>query len=326
MNSRKRSLLFNLLKIAISLGALAYVLLTLDWPTLVAAVRDVRWGYVGAAAVLVFAGIALRAVRWMALLNGLDIHVPLGRLVRLYFVGTFFNAFLPTGLGGDTIRAVELAHYTQKGPEAVGAVVVDRATGLWMMFVIGLIALPFSAGEIPPAMAWFVAAMSIVVVAGGWLVMGTRFVPWLGGKVRLPGQAKLERFYQAVGGCGLGALAQACGISLIFNVMTIQVNFLLARSLNVDLPMGTFFLYSPLQSTALLVPSVGGLGVGEVVYSLMYGTVDVNKELATAMSLARYVVQTVVPGVLGGVLYLIDGAMGLKKRIDPESGHGTQCP
>lgn len=318
MDPQKRSLLLNLLKIAISLGALAYVLLTLDWPTLVAAVRDVRWGYVGAAFVLVFAGIALRAVRWMALLNGLDIHVPLGRLVKLYFVGTFFNAFLPTGLGGDTIRAVELAHDTQKGPEAVGTVVVDRATGLWMMFAIGLIALPFGVGEIPQAMAWFVAMTAIATVAGGWLVMGTRFVLWLGSKVRLPGQAGLERFYRAVSGCGLRALAQACGISLIFNVMTIQIHFLLARSLNVELPLGTFFLYSPILSMALLVPSVGGLGVGEVVYSLMYGTVDVSKELATAMSLARYVSQTVVPGLLGGILYLIDGAMGLRKRSEPE--------
>ncbi|MBN1937227.1 MAG: flippase-like domain-containing protein [Anaerolineae bacterium] len=292
------------------------MLLTLDWPTLVTAVREVRWNYVIVALILSIAGVAIRGVRWLVLLRGLGIDVPLRRLIKLYFVGTFFNAFLPTGLGGDAVRIVELARHNARTPEAAGTVLVDRASGLWTMFVMGLIALPFGARAIPPQMALLVAVVGIGVVAGGWLAMGTPLVLWLGRRVRLPGQAKLERFYRAVSGCGYCALAQACGVSLIFSTMTIAVNFLLARSLNVDLPLGTFFVYSPILAMALLVPSVGGLGVGEAVYSLMYGTVDVPQELATAMSLARYVSQTVVPGLIGGILYLIDGAMGLRQRTD----------
>ena len=311
-----KSKLFNVLKILISVGMLAYVLLTLNWDNLAQVVSEVRWGYIGVAVVLAFAGVALRAVRWQALLKGLAIDVPLGRLVKLYFVGTFFNCFLPTGFGGDAIRVVELARGSHKAPEAAGTVLVDRATGLWVMFVMGLVALPFGAGDIPQGMVWLVTAVALAVVIGGWVVMGTRFIPWLGSKVKLPGQAKLERFYRALSGCGYVALAQACAISLIFNLMVIVVNFMIALGLNVDLPLGTFFIFSPLLAMALLIPSVGGLGVGEAVYQLVYGTLDVSKEFSTTMSLTRYMIQSVLPGIVGGILYAIDGALGL--RTDPD--------
>ena len=73
--------------------------------------------------------------------------------------------------------------------------------------------------------------MPLVGVVGGWLVMGTRLVPWLGARVRLPGQAKLERFYRAVSGCGYRALGQACAISLVFNLMNVTVNYLIGLAL-----------------------------------------------------------------------------------------------
>jgi uncharacterized membrane protein YbhN (UPF0104 family) len=310
-----KSKIFNVLKIVVSVGMLAYVLLVrVDLRQLWDIVLQAKWGYLLLAGALAIGGVALRAVRWMALLQALDITIPLKRLVKLYFVGSFFNIFLLSGFGGDAIRIVELARDSKKAPEAAGTVLVDRATGLWMLFLMGLLALPFGFRDIPLNMALFVTAVALVAVVGGWIVMGTRFVPWLGGKCKLPGQAKLARFYQAVSGCGYVALGQACGISLLFNLLVIAVRFLIALGLNVNLPLGTFFMFAPILSMALMVPSVGGLGVGEEVYRLMFRTVDVAGDAAVAMSLMRYALQTVLPGLIGGVLYAIDGALGLRDR------------
>jgi uncharacterized membrane protein YbhN (UPF0104 family) len=314
-----RSKIFNVLKIAISVGMLAYVLLIqVDLRQLWHIVLQARWGYLVLAGALALGGVALRAVRWLVLLQALEIDVPLKRLIKLYFVGSFFNIFLLSGFGGDAIRIVELARDSKKAPEAAGTVLVDRATGLWTLFLMGLLALPFGLQDIPLNMALFVTAIGLVAVAGGWIVMGTRFVPWLGNKVKLPGQQKLARFYQAVSGCGYPALGRACGISLLFNLLVIAVRFLIALGLNVHLPLGTFFLFAPIQSLALMVPSVGGLGVGEEVYRLTFGTVDVAGDAAVAMSLMRYALQTILPGLIGGVLYAIDGARGLRDEPQPQ--------
>lgn len=314
-----KSKIFSVLKIVVSVGMLAYVLLIqVDLGQLWRVVLQAKWGYLVLAGVLAIAGVALRAVRWLVLLQALAIDVPLKRLIKLYFVGSFFNIFLLSGFGGDAIRIVELARDSKKAPEAAGTVLVDRATGLWTLFLMGLLALPFGFRNIPINMALFVSVIALFAVIGGWVVMGTRFVPWLGTKIALPGQDKLERFYQAVAGCGYAALGRACGISLIFNLLVIAVRFLISLGLNVHLGLGTFFLFAPIQSMALMVPSIGGLGVGEEVYRLMFGTVDVAGDVAVAMSLMRYALQTVLPGLIGGVLYAIDGAQGLRDRSESQ--------
>jgi uncharacterized membrane protein YbhN (UPF0104 family) len=229
-------------------------------------------------------------------------------------VGTFFNIFLLSGFGGDAIRMMELARHSKKTPEAIGTVLVDRATGLWVLFVLGLVALPFGRASIPQETAALVATVSVMGVLGGWVVMGTHLLPWLGSRVKLPGQAKLERFYQAVSGCGYLALGQACAVSLIFNLFNITVNYMIARGLNADLSYGVFFLYTPILSLSLMLPSVGGLGVREETYRLMFATVGVPNSLAVAMSLATFALQTVLPGLIGGTLYAIEGAAGLRDQ------------
>ena len=326
MNKKLRSTIFNVLKIVVSAGMLAYVLIfRVDLGALWEALLQARWGYLGVAIVLAMAGVALRAVRWMALLRAHAIDVPLGRLVRLYYVGTFFNIFLLSGFGGDAIRMVELSRHTDRGPEAVGTVLVDRATGLWVLFVIGLVALPFASAWLPAQMQLLIGGVAVVGVVGGWLVMGTRIVPWLGARIRLPGQAKLERFYASVSGCGYRALGQACAISLAFNVLNVTVNYLVALAFSVQLPLGVFIAFAPILAMSLLLPSVGGLGVREESYRLVYGTVGVGGTVSVAISLTTFGVQTLLPGVVGALLYVLEGAAGLR-RTDDLPGSSDQNP
>jgi len=314
-----KSILFNVLKVVISVGMLAYILIfRVDLGALFQAMQHALLGYLALAAVLAMAGVAVRAVRWQVLLRSLDIEVPLRRLVRLYYVGTFFNIFLLSGFGGDAIRIMELSRHTHKTPEAIGTVLVDRATGLWVLFLIGLLALPFAASWIPAQMVILIAVVALAAVIGGWVVMATPFIPWLGSRVRLPGQSKLERFYHAVSGCGYRALGMACAISLIFNLMNVGVNYVVARAFGVNLPLGIFVTFAPILSMSLLLPSVGGLGVREEAHRLLYGTVNVTDTLAVAMSLTTFGVQTLLPGVVGAVLYMLEGAAALRRA--PASG------
>jgi uncharacterized membrane protein YbhN (UPF0104 family) len=314
---KRRARLFNVLKVAISVGMLAYVLLVrVDLGELAGVVADAQWGYLALAALLAILGVALRAVRWRALLRAIQIDVVLQRLVGLYFVGTFFNIFLPSGFGGDAVRMMELARQSKRTPEAIGTVLVDRANGLWVLFILGLIAMPFAARYVPTDTVLLLSAVSVAAVAGGWAVMGTAFLPWLGSKIKLPGQAKLERFYQAVSRCGRRALGQASAVSLLFNLINITINYTIARGLNVDRPFWIFFAFAPVLSISLLVPSIGGLGVRETAHMIFYGTVGVTSAAATAMGLAQFAVQTLVPGLIGGVLYAIEGMRGL--RMEPE--------
>jgi hypothetical protein len=315
-----RNLILNLLKVLISLGLIAYLLIYMvDLDELARVIAAARWQPLLGAALLIIAGTALRAVRWQVLLHALKIRVPLRKLVNLYFVGAFFNMFLPTGLGGDAVKMAMLAQDTGQTPEAIGTTLVDRATGLWVLFVLSLIALPFSTHLLPAAWLQVILLASLAGVVGGWLVMATPLLPWLGSKVRLPGQAGLERFYRSVSRLGYRALGQALLVSLVFDLFLIAFNVLIAQSLGLDLPLGLFFLFTPLISFSLTLPiSVGGLGVREGTYVTLFAAVGVSAAAATAMSLINYVLTYVLIGLIGGLLYLAEGARNAaaaRKRV-----------
>ena len=304
---------FAVLRIAVSAGLMVYLLVfQVNLGELWSVVRQARWGYLAAAMVLMIAGTALRAVRWQVLLRALEIKVPLRRLVQLYFVGAFFNIFLPTGLGGDVVKMAELARYTGRSPESVGTTLVDRATGLWVLFVLALLALPFTYTLLPQSWIPIIALGTAGGVVGGWVIMGTPLIPWLGGKVRLPGQEKLERFYRSVSQLGYRALGQACLVSLIFDIMLIVFNVLVARGLGVDQPFGVFFLFTPIISFSLALPiSIGGLGVREQTYVLLFSSLGVSDAAAVGMGLANYALTNLVTGLLGGILFALEGTKAL---------------
>jgi uncharacterized membrane protein YbhN (UPF0104 family) len=298
---------FDLVKFLVSATLLILIFTKfVDLEALLNKLQQAKWHYLFIAAILMIVGTALRAVRWDMLLRPLEIRVPLPRLIYFYFVGSFFNIFLPTGVGGDVVKMAMLGQETDRKPEAVGTTLVDRATGLWVLFIISLLALPFSYQLLPPI--WIAPIILITVggAIGGFLVMGTPLLPWIGSKIRLPGQDQLERFYRSVSQLGYKALALASSISLIFDILLIIFNFLIARSLNVNLPFAIFILFTPLISLSLALPvSIAGLGAREATYIALYGAVGVTPETAIAMSLFDYLITNIIIGLIGGGLFAI---------------------
>jgi uncharacterized membrane protein YbhN (UPF0104 family) len=296
-----------IVRVTISVGLLAFVFSTIGleriWHILVGA----EPAPVIAALGLAVLGIVVRAMRWRVLLEALDLQISLGRLTYIYFVGAFFNTFLPTGFGGDVVRVLELAHDTQ-ATVAVGTVVVDRLTGLLMLFVLALVALPFTFSLLPIE-TW----LAIALISGGGLLVGAlilqgtwlrRLGRWLPGPLSLTGEGSLARAYAAITACGWQAVSKALIISLVFNLILVLQNYLIARAVGMDLGIVYFFVYVPLLSLTLTLPiSIGGLGLREGVAALLLTQVGIDEAVAVAYSLAVWAT-TKVAGLFGGVFLL----------------------
>ncbi len=117
--------LSTLLKLGVTLLGLWLSLRELDLPTLGHTLRQANRGWLLWGLLLISASMVLRAWRWSLLLRGLGIHVSFWRLVALYFVGSFFNTFLPSGFGGDVVRVLELTKEVDVDV-ATGTVLLDR--------------------------------------------------------------------------------------------------------------------------------------------------------------------------------------------------------
>src|SRR5438477_10684318 len=94
-----------------------------------------RWVIMGILAYMVVEIAA--AFRWHVLLKVQNIHLSVPRLAGLFFIGMFYNQFLPGGTGGDIIKSYYLLKETpDKKAGALLAVVFDRFIGLVALVAI----------------------------------------------------------------------------------------------------------------------------------------------------------------------------------------------
>ena len=313
-----RRLLPNLFKVLISAGALAWVLSSIPLNEIVDAVEDADLWYLLVAYVLFALSLVVRAGRWLILLRGLGSPVSFWRLVELYYVGSFFNSFLPSGFGGDVVRAAEVTQDVDTGT-AVGTVLVDRLTGLMVLFVMALAVLPFSAGSLPPEIVWPTAAISLVGLAASLVLLQGGFFMWLcrilerwlpaklAAIISPTGDGSVARIHRAVTGCGWRAIMGALATSGIFNSMLIGVWFLCGKALGLVVSAVAYITFIPILSLVLMVPSIGGLGVREGIAPLLFGGVGVSDSQAIALSLVIWVLNRGT-GIVGGLVYLVSSA------------------
>src|SRR5216110_1110635 len=96
---------------------------------------DYRWVLMAMLAYLVVEAAA--AFRWHVLLKVQNIYLSVPRLTGLFFIGLFYNQFLPGGTGGDIIKSYYLLKETpDKKAGALLAVVFDRLIGLVALVAI----------------------------------------------------------------------------------------------------------------------------------------------------------------------------------------------
>jgi len=152
--------------------------------------------------------------------------------------------------------------------------------------------------------ALFIAGLGAAIILSSprWADLAQR--PGLAARVviaiRLPKIAGAMRPYDG------HTLALALLISLAFNVIQIGWNVAIARGLDMQAPLSAFLIFVPLTSVALLLPAFGGLGVRELTYVGLFGSVGVPAAQAMALSLGVYAI-TVATGLLGGLIYLFGG-------------------
>ena len=309
--NRKR--LLDLLKIVVSLVLIVVILRSVDVDKLWEVVRHANLWYLLATLVVVLAGVVLRAYRWQILLHDQGVNASMHELTVLWFVSFLFTNLLPTGIGGDAVKMYELSRSSERGAEAVSSVLVDRFMGLFSLQAIGLVALTFSWRLVPGQIVALTVAVFGVSLLAAWVVSYRPLWEGLARRVslfnRLLSVKTVRSLVDSLQGYSRSALLRSFGVGIAFNVLLIGMNVLIGAGLRLNVPLPFFMLFVPITSIVLILPiSFAGLGVREGTYLLLFSQVGVSREAAISLSLLVYVLGTVAPGVVGGVLYSLRGA------------------
>ncbi len=126
----RRGLLVFAGKLAVSAGLIWFVLSRLSLHEIQAAMTRPRWEFL-AAALGVYGLSALGgALQWAWILQAGGIASPRRRILRVYFIGLFFNNFLPANIGGDAWKIVDLGGQEGRRLGVFCATLLDRLIGL----------------------------------------------------------------------------------------------------------------------------------------------------------------------------------------------------
>lgn len=296
-----------LLKLTITIAGLLLVLRGMDLGDIGRTLAQAEIPWLLLSILLISASMALRAYRWLLLLHGLGTTVPFWRLVELYFIGSFFNAFLPSGFGGDVIRIVEINKDIDLDV-ATGTVFLDRLTGLTMLFVIGLLILPFRAQEIAPVLRWLIAGGAAASIIGIGLLLEYNLIcrlgGWLPGPLSPTGTGLLSKVLKAVRACGARAVFAALGVSILFNLMLVTWWAAAGQGLGLSIPFSTYLFAVPVMSLALMAPSIGGLGVRELIAPAIFAASHIGDAQAVSLSFLVFILER-LSGLVGAPLYLL---------------------
>lgn len=277
--------------------------------------------------------LVIRAYRWYTLLGALSHRASFGQLLYLYFLGFFFNNFIPSGFGGDVVKIVTLRQEHGQGVEAFSSVVMDRLTGLMGSSLIAILVLLWNGAqtwvgrssasiELPPALLASIAVISLGAPLGFALMRKSDPLGLLSSLLPftrpLTTNAKVQRLLGTIQQYPLPALTRALLISLPFTLELVIVQYTIARALDVGIAFSVLLLFVPIISIVNLLPiSFNGLGVREGVYQLLFVPVGVPVASAISMSLAFYFLRIGV-GLIGGLLYAIKSISHISRasRID----------
>lgn len=286
---------------------LAWLLAKVPWERVWLVWQQLSSGAWLAATLLTVLSMVVSAYKWQLILAEPGMEKPtLGFLLRVYFIGLFFNNFLPSGMGGDVVRIGLTARKTGTAV-ATASVITERlwaALGLIFLCFIGFFSFQQTMGQVAviiPVLAVVVLSLIVLLLFPGW---GHFLVRYL---TRYPKLATgLTSFLNVLARYRSrpGMLIKVFGWSVIFQGIIVVMNYLLFQGMGVDVSWSLCLSLIPLISALAMVPiSINGLGLREWSYVVLFTPWGVDAAAALAVSLTFFIVVMFV-SLLGGFFYL----------------------
>lgn len=211
--------------------------------------------------------------------------------LKLYYVGMFYNLFLPGSVGGDAYKVYLLRNEKVKTKQLVKATILDRLSGLAILFVLGVTLLFFTSLSSHSFLNFKYLNILLAALALPVLYL---FIRYLGGKSFVPTFLPTTHY------------------SFWVQVGQVLTALALLKAINIE---GNYFDYLYLfmiSSVVAVIPfTVGGVGARELVFLYGYEFLAIEKASAITFTLLFFAVSAIT-SLIGFVI-----SLGLKKQTKP---------
>ncbi len=274
------------------------------------------------------AGVAypLQAWRWQRLLAAQGIVPGTAWVHGVFWLGNFYNSFLPGGIAGDGVRL----HYTwqQDAGRRAGAaasIVADRLLGFAALVGLAAAALALQLalrGDHTGLRSLLIASAAtfVALAVGGLVLVRPRY--WVPFAARWIGEgraASLGAAFVAVG-AKRGTLCAVLALSVTVWLVDFAALWLLARAVGLETGILEIAVAGAAAYVAATLPiSIGGHGVREGALVIVLGWLGIGSGqpgLVLQLALAFWAVTTGW-SLLGGLAAFLPATSAKKESADP---------
>jgi len=245
-----------------------------------------------------------------ALLAAQNHRLSFWYLFKLFHVGSFFNNFLPSNVGGDVVRTYEIGKVTGDPAGSLAAVFVERVSGFIVLVAFAVIALLTHLWVAENALLVAALAAGIFGLIGVvWMVIDVRvlnLVERLSPKPLQKYIVKFGKFQKALLSFRgkPAALRSAAVWSILFNGGAIVYVWLTAQAFHQPINLLDMAFIVPLTMVIAMIPiSFNGIGLQEWSYVLLFPLIGVPDSVGLSAMLTIRVI-TLFAALLGGLFYL----------------------
>jgi glycosyltransferase 2 family protein len=287
----------TILKIAVSFVLLAIILFKVDKKQLIHNISMMNPWFIPVIVGLIVLNYFVSSVRWKKLLIHSDTsHISIKYLTSLYFIGSFFNNFLPTSVGGDVYKVVRLGKKLGSTTDAFTATFMERFTG-----VVALVCI--SSGALIKLLGIWGVLIFLAVLASipvGYIALGI-----ISKKIK-----KLQKIYDSISVYRKTpkVLLIAFLTSFVVQLCSIFAQYFVFASVGAHLsPFYAMFIFPIIILAGFFIPSLNGVGVQDALYIQLIAqpTPGITADLALSASVLFHLLRLGV-SLIGGALYALN--------------------
>lgn len=299
---KKKNRTWTIVKVVVSSILLILLITQVKWQAFFAVLTSISLIYLLYPLIAYYVNVGLSVIKWRALLENMAIIDKFGKLFTIYLTGAFYNNFLPSTIGGDGYRFLEMrSNHPGKSEQVFSSILLERGFGYLVLIIVNLVFAVYFR-DLVYTQPWL---FIIEIALAGGLALGTllwlfrdRFANALG-QVRFLN--KIFQFLRYLDIHNPKVVAISFGTSLLF--VLISGVWLAVYYWSVGANVN--WLYAIYVSTVVnivgAVPiTLNGLGVVELLQVQLMGLVGVPVETVLVVSLMSRVLLAVfsLPGGL----------------------------
>lgn len=301
----------EIIRLCVGIGLLTLLLYQVNLVELTNTIKDINVTWFVVMLITPHLAILVSVIKWKLLLASIGCRATILNLMRLYMIGTFFNNFLPSMIGGDIVRTYMLGKEENDSAGVTAATFMERLTGLAAL--VSLLLLVFFDDVIVARYPWLLYIAAAIVAAFWFLVLlllRRKKLPYQDKMIAALPKNKVTDFIArtkdrtTIFYSHIPTVIICFALSFLYYAIAMFTVYAAVNAIGQVLDTWVIIVVVPMVLFVGLLPiSINGMGVNETSWAILFNLYGMAVVYAVAIGLLlRF--RILLSSLLGGLIYL----------------------